>query len=207
MISDMTDKIKQRIYGHGRGWVFNPKDFMDIAGSDSIRQTLSRLTKRGTIRRIAHGIYDYPINSDLLDKPIDPAPQEIAQAIARAHGWTITPTGDTAMNILGLSTQVPAHYQYLSDGPSKTYRWTNGTLHFKHRTNKETTSLSAKTALLVQALKAMGEGQMEDSYFEKLRREFTREELKTALREAKYSTTWVYESIKRLRDYQEIDNA
>ena len=81
---------------------------------------------------------------------------QIARAVARSHGWTIVPTGEAALNRLGLSTQVPARWQYLSDGPTKTYSWSGGTIVFKHRTNKETTKLSSKTAMVVQALKALG---------------------------------------------------
>ena len=157
MIGNTNKRILQRIYGHGRGWVFIPKDFLDIASSTAVRQSLSRLKQQGTIRRLMQGVYDYPSFSTLLNAPSSPDPDAIARAIARAKGWTILPTGDTALNLMGLSTQVPAQYQYFSDGPSKRYTWQGGTLVFKHRTNKETTILSYRTALLVQALKSLGE--------------------------------------------------
>ena len=108
------------------------------------------------------------------------------------------PTGDTALNLLGLSKQVPAQYQYFSDGPSKKYEWEGGILVFKHRTNKETTSLSPRTALLVQALKALGENRVDRSIMGKLREEFSATELKLAAKEAKYSTSLVYNAIKEL---------
>jgi hypothetical protein len=76
-------------------------------------------------------------------------------------------------------------------------------LQFKRRTNKETTNLSAKTALLVQALKTIGEDRISNIHMEKLSREFSPSDIKTALREAKYSTAWVYDAIKRLKDRQE----
>ncbi|MBN1981875.1 MAG: hypothetical protein JW795_10100 [Chitinivibrionales bacterium] len=53
------------------------------------------------------GVYDYPkigtLIAGLLGLDID----QVAHAIARKHGWTIKPSGETALNILGLSTQVP----------------------------------------------------------------------------------------------------
>ena len=57
---DTPKRILQRIYGHGRGWVFIPKDFLDIGTDTAIRQSLSRLSRQRTIRRLMHGIYDYP---------------------------------------------------------------------------------------------------------------------------------------------------
>jgi hypothetical protein len=198
MAGDTTKKILQKIYGHGRGWVFFPKDFLDIASYTAIRQSLTRLKQQGTVRRLIQGVYDYPYFSTLLNAPSSPDPNAIALAIARVNGWTILPTGDTALNLLGLSTQVPAQYQYFSDGPSKRYAWQGGTLIFKHRTNKETTILSYRTALLVQALKSLGENGIDAAVRAALREKFSIHELNLALKEARYSTSWVYNTIKQL---------
>jgi hypothetical protein len=198
MAGDTAKRILQRIYGHGRGWTFTPKDFMDIAGDAAIRQALSRLTRQRTIRRVLQGIYDYPSFSALLNAPSSPDPDAIARTIARANGWTVLPTGDTALNLLGLSTQLPAQYQYLSDGPSKRYAWQGGTLVFKHRTNKETTILSYRTALLVQALKSLGENGIDSAVIATFREKFSNHDLQLALKEARYATSWVYDTIKQL---------
>ena len=191
-------KVLARIYGNGRGAAFTPKDFLDLASHETVRQSLARLAEEGKIRRVARGVYEYPRFSALLQAPASADPDAIARAIARAHGWTILPTGDTALNLLGLSTQVPAQWQYFSDGPSKTYDWIGGTLAFKHRANKETTVLSPRTALIVQALKALGENRVEDSTLATLRTKLDAKELARAVREARYATSWVYEIIKRL---------
>jgi hypothetical protein len=191
-------RILQRIYGHGRGWVFTPKDFMDIAGNAAIRQSLSRLNRQGTIRRLMQGIYDYPSFSKLLNSPSSPDPDAIAQTIARVNGWTILPIGDTVLNLLGLSTQVPAQYQYVSDGPSKRYTWKGSALIFKHRTNKETAILSYRTALLVQALKSLGQNNIDAAVLSVFREKFTIYDINLALREARYTRSWVYDIIKQL---------
>jgi hypothetical protein len=197
MSQSIVDKIVARIYGAGRGGVYAPKDFTGMTSLPTVRQILSRLAKEGKIRRLLRGIYDYPAFSKMLDAHVSPNPDAIAQAIARNHGWTIVPTGETALNILGLSTQVPAQYQYFSDGPSKKYAWKGGVLVLKHRTNKETTKLSPKTALMVQALKALGESRIDDSVLAKLRQKFDIHERMLASKEARYATSWVYEIIKR----------
>jgi hypothetical protein len=198
MTINTTKRILQRIYGHGRGWVFIPKDFLDIASNAAVRQSLSRLKKQGTIRRLMQGVYDYPSFSTLLSAPSSPDPDAIARAIARANGWTILPTGDLSLNLVGLSTQVPAQYQYFSDGPSKRYAWQGGTLVFRHRTNKETTVLSPRTALLVQALKRLGESGTDTAVMVALRKKFSKQELNLALKEARYATSWVYNAIKQI---------
>ncbi len=191
-------QVLARIYGTGRGAAFTPKDFLDLASHETVRQALARLAEEGKIRRVARGVYDYPRFSTLLQVLAGPDPDAIARAMARTHGWTILPTGDTALNLLGVSTQVPAQWQYFSDGPSKTYEWSGGTLAFKHRPNKETTVLSPKTALIVQALKALGKRRVDDSTLATLRAKLDAKELARAVREARYATSWVYEIIKRL---------
>lgn len=193
-----SDKIVARIYGYGRGCAFTPKDFHDLASHANIRAALSRLAKDGTIRRLMRGVYDYPAFSKLLNAPASPDPEAVAHAYARAHGWTILPEGNTALNLLGLSTQVPAQWHYFSDGPSKKVEWLGGMLLFSHRVNKEVTGLSPKTGLLVQALKALGEDHVDAVTLAVLRQRLTDKECRRAVREAGYATAWVYEAIKRL---------
>ncbi|MGH9325534.1 MAG: DUF6088 family protein [Terriglobia bacterium] len=198
MNQEPSTQIVARIYGTGMGSAFTPKDFIDLASHETARKALSRLAQECTIRRLMRGVYDYPAFSTLLNAPASPDPDAIARAIARAHVWTILPSGETALNLLGLSTQVPAQCKYFSDGPSKTYTWAGGTLTFKHRANKETTALSPKTALLVQALKTLGQDHIDNSVTETLRARFDKKERARAVREAQYATSWVYEIIKRL---------
>lgn len=198
MVQNIAYRILARIRGAGRGSVFATKDFLDIASHETARQSLGRLAAAGTIRRLIRGIYDYPAFSTLLKAPASPDPDAIARAIARSHGWTILPASETALNLLGLSTQIPANWRYFSDGPSKKYRWEGGKLAFVHRANKETTMLSPKTALLVQALKALGEAQINDGVIKTLRSKLDDKEQFRAVREARYVTSWVYEIIKRL---------
>ena len=193
-----TNKVIARIYGLGRGEAFTSKNFHDLASPDTVRQILRRLTADGTIRRVGRGVYEYPERSSFLKAPAAPDPDAIARAVARSHGWTIVPTGAAALNRMGLSTQVPARWQYLSDGPTKTYSWSGGTILFKHRTTKETTKLSPKTAMIVQALKSLGREHIDNEVIAALQRALTVKEIARATKEARYATAWVYEVIKRI---------
>ncbi|MDE3179764.1 MAG: hypothetical protein KGM47_08895 [Acidobacteriota bacterium] len=207
MRQDPSKQILARIYGSGRGNAFTPKDFLDLTSHETARQSLRRLADEGTIRRLMRGVYDYPAFSNLFNAPASPDPDAVARAIARSHGWTILPSGETALNLLGLSTQVPAQWEYYGDGPSKTYKWSGGTLAFKHRANKETTVLSPKTALVVQALKTLGKKRVDDSALDTLRAKLNEKERARAAREARYATSWVYEIIKRLAGTKERRHA
>jgi hypothetical protein len=198
MTKNTPKKTLARIQALGKGKVFTPKDFLDLASHETVRQILSRFAKEGKIRRLLRGVYEYPSFSKMMNAPASPDPDAIAQAIAHTNGWTIVPTGPTALNRLGLSTQVPAQWQYFSDGPSKNYTWDGGTLVLKHRTNKETTTLSPRTAILVQALKYLGAENINEATVTTLRSKFNSKERARAVQEARYSTSWVFEIIKRL---------
>lgn len=191
-------KIEEKINNSKLGEVFVASDFNDIASSDVANKSLFRLSKSGVVRRIMRGVYEYPEYSDFLKEYIAPSPDKVAHALARNFGWTIVPSGDTALNLLGLSTQVPAVWLYVSDGTYKEYSFSNVTIKFKRTTNKEISKISYKTALVIQALKALGKERIADTTMEKISTLLTKEEKKSMLIEAKYATSWIYDMIKMI---------
>jgi hypothetical protein len=191
-------KIRDRIIQSKAGTVFVPSDFKDITELTTINMALSRLCEEKVIRRVMRGVYEYPKYSNLLQEFINPSPDKIARALARNYGWTIVPCGDTALNLLGLSTQVPNVWSYVSDGTYRTYVFDNIILKFKHTTNKEITGISYKTALVIQAVKALGNGSINDKVITKLSKYLSEEEKRMLLIEAKYATAWIYEIIKQI---------
>ena len=156
MANGYSRQIQERIRNAAEGTVFVSSDFADIADTETIRRNLNRLTQAGVIRRILKGIYEKPEYSEMLKEYVAADPDAVAKALARSYHWTIAPCGNTALNLLGLSTQVTAVWSYISDGPYKTYEWNSTRLEFKHRTNKEITGLSYMTILVIQALKTLG---------------------------------------------------
>ena len=188
--------IRDRINQSEIGTVYVAVDFVDISDKTSVNAYLARLVDEGLIRRVLRGVYDKPEYNDFLEEYVAPSPDKVANALARNFGWTIVPCGDTALNLLGLSTQVPAAWVYVSDGTYKEYAYDNTTIQFKRTTNKEVSKLSYKTALTVQALKALGKDKIDDTIIKRLSKLLTAEEKKTMLEEAKAATSWIYEYIK-----------
>ena len=188
--------VRDRINESEIGTVFVAMDFVDISDKTNINAYLARLVDEGLVRRILRGVYDKPEYNEFLGEFVAPSPDKVANALARNFGWTIVPCGDTALNLLGLSTQVPATWVYVSDGTYKEYTYDNTTIQFKRTTNKEVSKLSYKTALVIQALKALGKDKIDDTIISRLRKLLTDEEKKNMLDEAKAATSWIYEYIK-----------
>lgn len=192
----IATQIKNRIENAKEGTVFVASDFADITKNSTVGVYLNRLEAQGKIRRIFRGVYEKPIYNKFLQEYISVSPNKVAKALARSFGWTITPCGDTALNVLGLSTQVPASWVYVSDGLYKEYTYDNITIKFKKTTNKEVSNLSQKTALVVQALKALGKEDIDETIIKKLKTDLSKMEKQTMLEEAKPVTAWIYEFIK-----------
>lgn len=196
--TDNLQKIRRRIYESETGTVFVTSDFADITDNKKSSVCLMRLTEEKHLRRIMRGVYDKPEYNRFLQEYLEPAPDKVANAIARNYGWTIVPCGDTALNLLGLSTQVPAIWLYVSDGPYKEYSFNNTSIKFKHTANKGISKLSYKTSLVIQALKALGKENIDNNVIVKLSKALTDDEKKKMLNEAKSTTSWIYEYIKSI---------
>jgi predicted transcriptional regulator of viral defense system len=190
--------IRERIRHSECGTVYVAVDFVDISDKTNINAYLARLAEEGLIRRVMRGVYYKAEYNEMLGEYVTPTVDNVAQALARNFGWTIVPCGDVALNILGLSTQVPATYVYVSDGTYKEYTFHDITIQFKRTTNREVSKLSYKTALVIQALKALGKDQITDSVITRLQSILTAEEKITMLSEAKTATAWIYDYIKQI---------
>lgn len=154
-MSSTRNRILCRVRGRGRGAVFTPTDFLDLGSRAAVDQALSRLARQGTIRRLAHGLYDYPqIHSRL--GALTPAPDAVAKAIAKKTDSVVQVTGAQAANALGLSTQVPAHTVYLTSGPSRRVTIGRRVVNLRHASPKSLVAGGSKAGTVVQALRYMG---------------------------------------------------
>ncbi len=198
MSKGYIEEIRKRIQAADAGSVFVSSDFADIANTDTIRKSLYELVQKGLLVRVFNGIFEKPEYSDLLGEYVAVDPDKVAQALARSYHWTITPCGNTALNLLGLSTQVPASWTYISDGPYRTFQWEKNKLEFKHRTNKEISGLSYITRLVIQALKTLGKDNVTEYIVDQLSERLSDNDKSVIFHEASESTDWVYDTIRKI---------
>ncbi|MBQ8996372.1 MAG: hypothetical protein IJ091_11235, partial [Oscillospiraceae bacterium] len=190
--------ISKRIDEASYGSAFVISDFTDLAEYETAKKTIARLEKNNTLRRVLRGVYDKPMYSSLLQEYAAPNPDSIAHAIARNYNWTISASGNTALNLLGLSTQVPANWSYISSGPYKDYSFGKVKLTFSHRSDSQVKGMSEKTLLLIQALKAIGQKNVSNTDILLIRKRISSEEYETVLLETRHTINWVHEVIKEI---------
>jgi len=193
------------IAGHGRGWAFSSSDLLEKFSRSQADNLLSELVKQGKIRRVVRGIYDYPKYSELLKKNLSPDIDQVARAFARKFNWRIEVSGDSALNMLGLSTQIVAKYIYLSDGANRTYDIMGTTLEFKKSSLKNIGFKHKESSLIVQALKTLGQEHVTSDTIKKIRGQIDEKMYNKILKDTKTSTSWIYETIKDICQKESIN--
>ena len=178
--------------------MFTQTDFTDLGSRQSIDVALYRLLQEGRIRRIARGVYDYPRFSDLLETTLSPDYDLAARAIARRHGWRIQISGSAALNILGLSTQVPGRLTYLSDGPSRELVINENTIEFRHSSLKEAGFKHRESALIVQALRALGPDHITSEVTTRIRKWLDPVLYTRILKDTKTAAGWIHQAIREI---------
>ncbi len=161
MKTKIIDRIVARIRARGRGWVFTPKDFVDLGSRAAVDQTLSRLSKGQNttiaIRKLTRGLYDFPRIHPQLGQ-LSPDPDAIASAVAQKTGSKLLVAPSQAANLLGVSTQVPAKPVYLTDGRSKTIRVGSQVVRLKHAAPSRMILADSPSGVVIQALRALPRG-------------------------------------------------
>ncbi|MBR7127480.1 MAG: hypothetical protein IKD09_02720 [Lentisphaeria bacterium] len=198
MCNSVKNKIISRIYGHGRGWVFSANDFLRDFKRYEIDMALKSLTDAGKIRRICRGIYDYPAFSAILQIPVGPDMNMVAFAIARKFKWQIYPSGDTALNYFGLSTQIPGRLIYISSGPGRIFTTEFGSIEFKNSTQRESQFRYIESALVVQAVRSLGVNLITDDILERLSAAFDADMWQKIKQDSISAAGWIYAVICKL---------
>lgn len=114
--------LRQRIEVMPEDCILFRSDFPEYH-TEFVGSILSELTAEGMLVEIAHGIYDKPRKSRF--GVVLPSVDKVVQAIAVRDNTKVLPSGMTALNTLGLSTQVPMNYTYLTTGSERTVNLSN----------------------------------------------------------------------------------
>ncbi|MGM9748150.1 MAG: DUF6088 family protein [Candidatus Cryptobacteroides sp.] len=201
MAKDKENKIKYAVLGiiedSPEHSVFFLSDFAEITSLETIRKILSQACETKLLSRIAHGIYVKPMMSRFGEVPIPL--EKVAKAIAERDHSQIMPTGSTAANLLGLSTQVPMVVSYITTGSSRTINIGNRSLSFRHAAPNSFAYKGTSIPLVVQAFKELGEeniGEREESIVSKFLSDATDKDVHTS--DILLAPMWIQKKLKKL---------
>ena len=196
-MQSIDDKILSRIYGRGKGSVFTPTDFLDLASRQAVGVALHRLVKKGVLRNLARGLYDYPRTDPDLGI-LSPTTDAIIKALKGRDKILLQPSGAYAANLLGLSEQVPMKIVLLTDGTARRVQLGRQVIILKHTTPRAMATAGKISGLLIQALRHIGQKYVDDAMEERLRCRLSDDDKKTILKDIRYAPAWIAAIIRRV---------
>jgi hypothetical protein len=190
-------RVLAAIRDRGRGSVFVPADFLEFGSREAVDITLHRLARKGTIRRLARGVYDFPRQHPVLG-PLSPSAETVAQALAARDRTRLQPAGAYAANTLGLSEQVPAKAVFLTDGPSRTVKIGRTTIQLRRTTARNMAAAGRLSGLLIQALRELGEKYVTPERRAHLRRTIPARQRRELLKDLSLAPAWMHPIFREL---------
>lgn len=192
-------KILNAICALGHGAVFVPTEFLSFGSRQTVDVVLHRLVQKGTIRRLARGIYDFPEEHPVLGK-LQPSPEKIAEALIGRDCTRIQPAGAYAANILGLSEQVPAKVVFLIDGSSRIVKIGRTTIQLRRTTPKNMAMAGRLSGLLVQAFREIGKENVTAERIEHLKRILPLDRRQELLKDIRLAPEWMHSIFRELAE-------
>ena len=190
----LSKVIKERIIQGGENKIYIISDFADLNNDALATRVLSRLEKDGLLVRLSQGVYLYPSRNRFgICKPtID----VIAKVIAEKDRADIIPSGLTALNLLGLSTQVPMNAVYLTNGTPRVISVGNRKITFKKATPRYFAYKTKLFPLVVTALKEIGEENVDDNMVIKIKDILSKEDSELLRHDFLIAPQWMRKKIK-----------
>jgi hypothetical protein len=195
MTKSVQTRIENKIKSMKRGRILFPSNFDDIGNVEVVKKSLLRLENKKFLVRLAHGIYLYPKQDKLLGI-LYPTIEEIALAIAERDKARIIPTGTTALNKLGLSTQIPMNIVFLTDGAPRGIVVGKRTIKLKRTSPKNLAVKGEITSLIIQALKEIGKDNVTAAQLEKIKIHLEKEKQENIEHDAKLAPVWISKIMK-----------
>jgi len=197
MMKSIEKQIVSRVYGKGRGWCFTPREFLDLGGRSAIDSALSRLAKKGTVRRLARGLYDYPRKHPKIGV-LTPNPNAVARALTDRDSARLQPAGAYAANLLGISEQVPAKIVFLTEGATRSVRIGAQEILLKNTTPRNMATAGRPSGTVIQALRHVGKSQVSKVHVTQLRKALSQEERRQLKRDKAQAPGWMHAIIDRI---------
>ena len=189
--------MARRVRRSKPGTVFTPALFASLGGRAAIDKVLQRMVARGELRRLSRGLYDKPRQDPLLGM-LWPTVDAVVAALSGKDRLRLQPTGVYAANLLGLSDQVPARVEFLTDGTSRTVRAGPMQIVLKRTTPRQMAAAGRTSGLVIQALRSLGPDHLTPQRLNKLRRTLPAEQRRALLDDLTLAPGWMQPTLRSL---------
>lgn len=197
---NLSNIIMDRLTALGEGTIITNREFLDIGTRDAVDQSLSRLAKRGAIRRLRPGLYELPRQSSKLGT-LSPDPFALATALSNKSQARLLPSGAYAANLLGLSTQVPARIVYYTDGADKQITVGKQIVELRHAGPRRMAGAGKPSGLVIQALKYIGMQNVNEDTIAKIKAVLSDADRASLLRDLSLAADWQRQILVQIADH------
>lgn len=145
-----AESIKAFAASLSEGATISAKELLHLGGRAAVDQALSRLVRRGELIRIKRGLFALAVKTRFGERA--PSVEAVVEHIVQSTGETVSASGASAANMLGLSTQNPTRQVYWTSGPSRHFMLGAQSVELHHVPNWQ---LRAPQSRAGHALRAM----------------------------------------------------
>lgn len=195
--NSVDNRLLGRVKAKGTGWVFTPADFLDLGSRTAVGLALMRHARAGTIRKVARGLYDYPIHHPRFGT-IPPSVDSIANALKGRDDFRLQASGAHAANVLGLSTQVPVRMVLLTDSRSRKVKLGKREIVLKNASSRQMATAGRISGTVIQALRWIGKRHVDDRMIASLRRRLSASDKQQLLKDLHYAPAWIAEIMRKV---------
>lgn len=186
----ISKRIIEEISRLPAGEPFTALIFRQLGRTTNIRKVLSRLVKSGELIRLTHGVYCKPKYIEPIGLTL-PSLREIAFIITQATGESLLVQGAEAARQLGLSTQVPMHLVFYTNGNSRKLTINGRTVTLKHANPSQLICANNITGTVISALKYLGQDTVNLKTIKKISLILSAEDFTEVLTHVKYMPAWM----------------
>ncbi|MBF2761385.1 MAG: hypothetical protein ISN28_14195 [Ectothiorhodospiraceae bacterium AqS1] len=195
----LTEKIMEHAERLLEGTPLVAEDLTHLGTRIGVNRALARLAKRGELLRAERGIYFCPVKSRFGTHP--PSIYQAIEGLGEQRGETIVQNGASAANDLGLITQVPMRYIFLTSGRTRYIMLGNHKIKLRHAPPWQLVLANHPAGQVVRALAWLGPEETE-SAIQRLKRKIPSEAFDIMATVAHRLPNWLARSIAR-----EVDHA
>lgn len=195
MQNTVEHKIKSKLVRARYGAVFFVSTFPQY-NVEYVTKLLAQFEKEGLITRIAKGIYVKAKKTRF--GVVYPSAYELVTEIAKRDKAIVFPTGETAANRLGFSTQVPMNVCFITSGTPRKLKLGNRTVTLKHGAPRNFAYKGKLMPELVQALRSIGEANVTEAVENRIAQLLSEtQETETIEHDLLLAPVWVRQIVKR----------
>ena len=194
-MTSISNQILAHVGGLPEGAPVAAKSLLHLGKRAAVDQALSRLARRGRLIRAGRGLYFRPVSTRFGKRP--PSVELAIHALARQCGEVIVSGGAAAANSLGLTTQVPVRYIYLTSGRSREMSLGGQIVELRHAPRWQLALAGRPAGQAVRALAWLGPEET-GAALEKLKRVLPSSAFKELVAATPQLPTWLALSVNKV---------